>query len=164
MKIIAGIKPEEIMQKIEALMHSLRRLLTYGVDSLIGTPSPGYAGGTEMMLIQLREMFIMFICGACTAFMFRVYNGYVRKTAAAGIILAVCDIVFCVLAGITVIQFWYRSSFVRISLHETAAMLAGLAAGLHIFNFENNGGNSKRIHTAAFIYGILLVLVVFILK
>ncbi len=134
------------------------------VDRLTGDPTPDPLTGMDFMLQQLRETLIMAACGACVAFMFQAYDGCLKRldknSSFVRRALVLMDIAFCIIAGVVIVRFWFRSSYGRLSVHEACGMMAGLAAGMRTFAF----GKSKRRHTIAVIYVILIITAYFIIS
>ena len=180
----------------------IRRTLIHGINEVIGVPTTDPLTGLDYIYNQMREIFIMFACGACVAFLYSVYDGCVNRTKesrrlraqikaealveagenewledefsdeddeeskpkkffkphipkgffSAAYILA--DILFCLAAGVLILQFWYGSSYGRLSFHEFGGLFVGIWLGLKVFGFRK----SKRIHTLAFVYVIILVI------
>ena len=67
---------------------------------------------------------------------------------------------FCIIAGVVIARFWFRSSYGRLSIHETLGLLTGLAVGLRTFAV----GKSKRRHTISVIYVILITIAYFVIS
>lgn len=180
----------------------IRRTLIHGINEVIGVPTTDPLTGLDYIYNQMREIFIMFACGACVAFLYSVYEGCISRTresrrlrarlkAAAlaeaeeaegfddefsdeedgdrkpkksfqphipkGFFSAAyifADILFCLTAGILILQFWYGSSYGRLSFHEFGGLFVGIWLGLKVFGFRK----SKRMHTLAFVYVIILVI------
>ena len=74
--------------------------------------------------------------------------------------LVIFDIIFCIIAGVVIARFWFRSSYGRLSIHETLGLLTGLAVGLRTFAV----GKSKRRHTISVIYVILITTAYFVIS
>lgn len=144
-------KPE-IPQPVSDGIAAMRRLATQGVDSVLGWPPEGPVTGIAFIQDQLREMVILAACGACIAFLFQVYSGAVGGLSRR--VLVVTDLLFCIGAGILILQFWFRSSYGRLSLHEALGFGAGFLLGMRIFQ----RGKTKPWHTAAVFYVILMVI------
>ena len=159
---------------------SLRRMLTYDLDSVLGTPTTAPLTGMDYIYNQLREILIMAACGACIAFLYEIYDIGLRKLIpklqsrktkadsenpdtqnhrinkillANSLIIRLADILFCILAGFLILQFWYGSSYCSASVHEGLALIAGVLLGRRVFNFRN----SKHMHTIALVYVIMLI-------
>lgn len=69
-------------------------------------------------------------------------------------LIRITDIIFCIIAGFMILQFWYSSSYCSASLHEGAALLAGAVTGRKVFQFRK----SKHLHTIALVYVIMLLM------
>lgn len=148
---------------IRQIIKYIRYLLIYGVDSLLNGPSSEPETGLDFMMCQIREVFIMAACGACAALMFYAYNGYAVRLKGSGrgrAALVAADIIFCILIGIVIAKFWFRSSYGRLSFHEALGLLGGAAAGMRVFV----NGKSKRRHTIAAIYVILILTAYFVIS
>lgn len=74
--------------------------------------------------------------------------------------LVTLDIIFCIIAGVVIARFWFRSSYGRLSVHEAFGMIVGLAVGMRTFAL----GKSKRRHTIAVIYVILITTAYFLIS
>ncbi len=131
----------------------IRRALIHGINEVLGTPGTEPVTGLGYIAVQVREVFMMFACGACVAFLYRVYDGVLKRSNERGRIIILTDILFCLAAGVLILQFWYGSSYGRLSVHEGAGLAAGIWLGAKAFRF----GKSKRVHTIAFVYVIMLV-------
>ncbi len=169
-----------IVPAITDYTKSLRRMLTYDLDSVLGTPTTAPLTGMDYIYNQLREILIMAACGACIAFLFEIYDIGLRKLIpklrsrklkedpenpdtqrhgtnktrlANSYIIRLSDVIFCILAGFLILQFWYGSSYCSTSVHEGLALIAGVLAGRRVFNFRN----SKQMHTIALVYVIILI-------
>ncbi len=144
----------------------MKYFFTDVVDRLTGEPVPDPLTGADFMGQQIREILIMAACGACVAFMFQSYNGCVDRhinvdsTLLVRRALVFTDIIFCIIAGIIIAEFWFKSSYGRLSVHEACGLAAGLAAGMRTFAF----GKSKRKHTIAVIYVILIITAYFVIS
>ena len=143
----------------------LRYLLTHGVDSILGGPTTDPLTGLDYIYNQLREILVMAACGACIAFLYEIYDMSLQKLMPAirpklparlannTVVVRTADILFCLVAGFIVLQFWYGSSYCTVSLHEGLALMAGIISGRRVFRFRN----SKHMHTIALVYVIMLV-------
>ena len=140
-------------EKIRELLEILHDFLDSGMRSILGETSVDPVTGYDYIVSQLREMFIMAVCGACIAFLFEVYEGVLLNADRRGIIRDILDLLFCVMAALVAARFWYVSSCGRISFHEAAAMFAGILLGRLVFVFKN----SKRVRTLAAVYVIMLI-------
>lgn len=69
-------------------------------------------------------------------------------------LIRITDIIFCLVAGFIILQFWYGSSFCSASVHEGLALIAGTVLGRKVFNLRN----SKHLHTIALVYVIMLLI------
>lgn len=147
---------------ISRIKEYARYIFTDWADGFIGEQASAPLTGTDFIFSQLREMMIMTACGAFAAFMFRIYNGFavrLGETRRGKLLQAAADILFCIFTGITVMQFWFRSSYGRLSVHEFIGLAAGFAVGMRAFAF----GKSKLGHTIATIYVILIITAYFII-
>ena len=153
------------------IIDCMRYFFTDVVDRLTGEPAPDPLTGFDFMAQQLRETLIMAACGACVAFMFQAYNGCIKRWQAGMAArcarrrlvrgaLVILDIIFCIIAGIVIAKFWFKSSYGRLSVHEAFGLLAGLAVGLRTFAV----GKSKRRHTISVIYVILIITAYFVIS
>lgn len=158
----------ELMEKTAMLVKLLHQYLKYFfddiADKLTGKPVLDPLTGVDFMMQQLREMLIMAACGACIAFMFQAYNGCVKRCSLKRLLvrraLVITDIIFCIIAGVIIAKFWFRSSYGRLSVHEALGTFIGLAVGMRTFAF----GKSKRRHTIAVIYVILIMIAYFVIS
>lgn len=144
----------------------MKYFFTDVVDRLTGKPTPDPLTGIAFMEQQIREILIMAACGACVAFMFQAYNGCIQRHVKVDTpqwvrrALVFTDIAFCIIAGNIIAGFWFRSSYGRLSIHEACGLIAGLIIGMHTFAF----GKSKRKHTIAVIYVILIITAYFVIS
>ena len=133
-------------------LKGLRYLLTHEIDTFLGTPTTAPLTGMDYIYNQIREMIIMAACGACLAFLYEIYDvgmgkvlrrakvhlrppGYepdeqqekslIYKIINSSGLIRITDIIFCIIAGFMILQFWYSSSYCSASLHEGAALIAG---------------------------------------
>lgn len=180
----------------------IRRTLIHGINEVLGVPTTDPLTGLDYIYNQMREIFIMFACGACVAFLYSVYDGCINRTRERRRLRAqikaealaketeaeridnefqeedgedikqkknfkphlpkvffhvfyiFTDILFCLTAGVLILQFWYGSSYGRLSFHEFGGLFVGIWLGLKVFGFRK----SKRMHTLAFVYVIILVI------
>ena len=147
-----GLPKPEIPQPVSDGIAAMRRFATQGVDSVLGWPPEGPVTGMAFIQDQLRAMVILAACGACIAFLFQVYSGAVGGLSRR--VLVLTDLLFCIGAGILILQFWFRSSYGRLSLHEALGFGAGFLLGMRIFQ----RGKTKPWHTAAVFYVILMLI------
>ena len=112
------------------LTDSIRDFLDSGIRRILGGVTVDPITGYEYIFSQIREIFIMAVCGACM------------------------DFLFCVAAALIAARFWYISSCGRISFHEAAALIAGLLIGRSVFLFKN----SKPVRALAVVYVIMLII------
>lgn len=140
-------------EKISWLLEMVHDFLDSGIGHILGNTSVEPVTGYAYIVSQLREMFIMVVCGACIAFLFEVYESILSDTGKRGAIGVVLDLLFCVMSALVAARFWYVSSCGRISFHEAAAMLAGILLGRLVFAFKN----SKPVRTLAAVYVIMLI-------
>ena len=140
-------------EKIRELFEILHDFLDSGIRNILGETSVDPVTGYDYIVSQLREMFIMAVCGACIAFLFEVYEGVLLNSDRRSIIRDILDLLFCVMAALIAARFWYVSSCGRISFHEAAALLAGILLGRLVFVFKN----SKPVRTLAAVYVIMLI-------
>lgn len=140
-------------ESIRGLLETLHDFLDSGIRNLLGETSVDPVTGYAYIVSQLREMFIMAVCGACIAFLFEVYEGVLSGAERRGIMREILDLLFCIMAALIAARFWYISSCGRISFHEAAAMLLGILLGRLVFVFKN----SKPVRTLAAVYVIMLI-------
>lgn len=152
-------------EKLRDLAEKFREFADTGIRDILGEPAVGPVTGYAHIISQLREMFIMAVCGAGIAFFFEVYESMLRLPAeragddgkkrklSPGILQAVFDFLFCIMAALVAARFWYISSCGRISFHETAALAAGIFAGKAVFLFKN----SEHGRALAAVYVIMLI-------
>jgi hypothetical protein len=151
------------VDNIRKVIRYLNSLLTGGVDSLIGRPTVDTLTGLDFITEQLRELLIMAACGACIAYIFTVYNGFIKRSFPTGrrnLPVILLDMIFCIIAGVIISRFWFKSSFGRLSLHEGTAFMFGLFSGIKTFAFVK----SKRVHTISVIYVILVVIAYYVIS
>ncbi len=147
------------LEKFSLITDRVRDFLLSGAGGFLQEAPSEPLYGYEGILLQLREIFIMAVCGACIAFFFEVYESMMPPGAPDGRsrgrqrIKAVFDLLFCLTAAVMAARFWYISSYGRISFHETAALAAGILLGRYVFFFKN----SERIRAAAAVYVIMLI-------
>ena len=143
------------LEKIGPVAEKIRDLLLSVSEDLIGKAPTGLIYGYDRIFLQLREIFIMAVCGACIAFFFEVYESLVpdggsrRRRWMKGVF----DLIFCLMSAMIAARFWYISSYGRISFHETISLIAGILLGRSVFFFKK----SKRIRAAAVVYVIMLI-------
>ena len=140
-------------ERIRELLETLHDFLDSGIRNLLGETSVDPVTGYAYIISQMREMFIMAVCGACIAFLFEVYEGVLSGAERRGIMREILDLLFCIMAALIAARFWYISSCGRISFHEAAAMLLGILLGRLVFVFKN----SKLVRTLAAVYVIMLI-------
>lgn len=140
-------------ERIRELLETLHDFLDSGIRNLLGETSVDPVTGYAYIISQMREMFIMAVCGACIAFLFEVYEGVLSGAERRGIMREILDLLFCIMAALIAARFWYISSCGRISFHEAAAMLLGILLGRLVFVFKN----SKSVRTLAAVYVIMLI-------
>lgn len=158
---LSGIFPDADF--VRQIFKYVKYLLTSGVDSLINEPYAETETGLAFMAGQLRELLIMAACGACAALMFYVYDGYARRLTGSGkmrTVQFIADIIFCIFLGIVIAEFWFKSSYGRLSFHESLGFICGAAVGIRTFAV----GKSKRRHTIAAIYVILIITAYFVIS
>lgn len=143
------------------LTDSIRDFLDSGIRRILGGVTVDPITGYEYIFSQIREIFIMAVCGACIAFFFEVYESIYtmssggRKPRSAGGAESggpekhrkkkgfkgapESRPGFFILrgSGFDRSSFWYISSCGRISFHEAAALIAGLLIGRSVFLFKN---------------------------
>lgn len=145
-----------------ATLKDLRYMLTHDMNEILGSPTTAPLTGLTYIGAQLREILIMFSCGACIAFLFQIYDVALHKLkpslpdrlAASTLTVRIADIFFCICAGFIMMQFWYGSSYCNPSVHESLSLVGGILLGRKVFNLRK----SKHMHTIASIYVILLVI------
>ena len=160
------------------LTDSVRDFLDSDIRRILGGVTVDPITGYEYIFSQIREIFIMAVCGACIAFFFEVYESiytmssggrkprsaggaesggpekHRKKKGFKGAPRVVLDFLFCVAAALIAARFWYISSCGRISFHEVAALIAGLLIGRSVFLFKN----SKPVRALAVDYVIMLII------
>ena len=138
------------------LTDSVRDFLDSGIRRILGGVTVDPITGYEYIFSQIREIFIMAVCGACIAFFFEVYESiytmssggrkprsaggaesggpekHRKKKGFKGAPRAVLDFLFCV----------------------AAALIAGLLIGRSVFLFKN----SKPVRALAVVYVIMLII------
>ena len=138
------------------LTDSVRDFLDSGIRRILGGVTVDPITGYEYIFSQIREIFIMAVCGACIAFFFEVYESiytmssggrkprsaggaesggpekHRKKKGFKGAPRVVLDFLFCV----------------------AAALIAGLLIGRSVFLFKN----SKPVRALAVVYVIMLII------
>lgn len=158
-------------EKISLAWNDIRASAESWIGHLIEKAPVQSLSGYDHIVLQLREMFIMAVCGACIAFLFEVYESIlppgatiplhaVLSSGADGarrrrerVKIAVFDFLFCIMSAMIAARFWYVSSYGRISFHEAAALSAGILLGRAVFAFKN----SKHLRAMAVVYVIMLI-------
>ncbi len=161
---VTRIYQDKVIGKIK----SLRYMLTHDMNEILGSPTTEPLTGLAYIGAQLREILIMFSCGACIAFLFQIYDvAFHRlkpilpgKLAQSTIIVRLADVLFCIGAGFIMMQFWYGSSYCNPSVHEGLSLVGGILLGRKVFGLRK----SKHMHTIASIYVILLVIAYIIIS
>ena len=142
------------------LTDSVRDFLDSGIRRILGGVTVDPITGYEYIFSQIREIFIMAVCGACIAFFFEVYESIYtmssggRKPRSAGGAESGGPEKHRKKKGLIAARFWYISSCGRISFHEAAALIAGLLIGRSVFLFKN----SKPVRALAVVYVIMLII------
>lgn len=143
------------LEKFGLMAEKVREFFLSAFEDLIGEAPSGLIYGYDRIFLQLREIFIMAVCGACIAFFFEVYDSLIPYGDSRGRrwLKGVFDLLFCLMAAMIAARFWYISSYGRISFHETVSLIAGILLGRSVFFFKK----SKRIRAAAAVYVIMLI-------
>ena len=161
-------------EKISLAWNDIRASAESWIGHLIEKAPVQSLSGYDHIVLQLREMFIMAVCGACIAFLFEVYESILPPGATISphavlspgadrvkrrrerVKIAVFDFLFCIMSAMIAARFWYVSSYGRISFHEAVFPIlypAGILLGRAVFAFKN----SKHLRAMAVVYVIMLI-------